>query len=304
MTSEIFVVFYSVKILFGYVTIYIQTAHCQLCLIYLIFNSRFRLLFYHLIRTASYEFIKTSVAGEKNNVALVTLNRPKALNALCNGLMTELSQALQQFDKDDKIAAIVLTGSEKAFAAGADIKEMQNNTYAQCIRGNFLSDWTNVARIQKPVIAAVNGYALGGGCELAMMCDIIYAGDKAKFGQPEIAIGTIPGAGGTQRLTRVAGKSKAMEICLTGNMIDAAEAEKIGLVSKVFPAEQLVEKAVQLGEKIGTHSPLIVQLCKEAVNTAYETTLQEGLKFEKRHFHATFATVSSDSISYDILAAS
>lgn len=244
------------------------------------------------------------MAGEKNNVALVTLNRPKALNALCNGLMTELSQALQQFDKDDKIAAIVLTGSEKAFAAGADIKEMQNNTYAQCIRGNFLSDWTNVARIQKPVIAAVNGYALGGGCELAMMCDIIYAGDKAKFGQPEIAIGTIPGAGGTQRLTRVAGKSKAMEICLTGNMIDAAEAEKIGLVSKVFPAEQLVEKAVQLGEKIGTHSPLIVQLCKEAVNTAYETTLQEGLKFEKRHFHATFATVSSDSISYDILAAS
>lgn len=243
------------------------------------------------------------MAGEKNNVALVTLNRPKALNALCNGLMTELSQALQQFDKDDKIAAIVLTGSEKAFAAGADIKEMQNNTYAQCIRGNFLSDWTNVARIQKPVIAAVNGYALGGGCELAMMCDIIYAGDKAKFGQPEIAIGTIPGAGGTQRLTRVAGKSKAMEICLTGNMIDAAEAEKIGLVSKVFPAEQLVEKAVQLGEKIGTHSPLIVQLCKEAVNTAYETTLQEGLKFEKRHFHATFATVSSDSISFDILAA-
>lgn len=207
--------------------------------------------------------------------------------------MTELSQALQTFDADDNIAAIVLTGSEKAFAAGADIKEMQNNTYAQCIRGNFLSDWTAVSRIQKPIIAAVNGYALGGGCELAMMCDIIYAGDKAKFGQPEIAIGTIPGAGGTQRLTRVAGKSKAMEICLTGNMIDATEAEKVGLVSKVFPAEQLLENAVKLGEKIGTHSPLIVQLCKEAVNTAYETTLQEGLKFEKRHFHATFSTVSS-----------
>lgn len=247
--------------------------------------------FFFLLATASYEFIKTSTAGEKNNVAVITLNRPKALNALCIGLMTELAEALQQFDKDDKISAIVLTGSEKAFAAGADIKEMQNNTYSKCIRSNFLSDWTNVARTQKPTIAAVNGYALGGGCELAMMCDIIYAGDKAKFGQPEIAIGTIPGAGGTQRLTRVIGKSKAMEMCLTGNMIEATEAEKIGLVSKVFPAEQLVEKAVQLGEKIGTHSPLIVQLCKEAVNTAYETPLQEGLKFEKRHFHATFATV-------------
>lgn len=224
-------------------------------------------------------------------MALVTLNRPKALNALCNGLMIELNQAFQSFDKDDKISAIVLTGSEKAFAAGADIKEMQNNTYPNSIRTNFLSDWTNVTRIQKPIIAAVNGYALGGGCELAMMCDIIYAGEKAKFGQPEIALGTIPGAGGTQRLTRVVGKSKAMEICLTGNMIDAIEAEKSGLVSKVYPADQLVEKAIQLGEKIGTHSPLIVQLCKESVNTAYETTLQEGLKFEKRTFHATFSTV-------------
>lgn len=244
-----------------------------------------------LFSASSYEFIKTTVVGEKNNVALVTLNRPKALNALCNGLMTELNQALQAFDKDDSIAAIVLTGSEKAFAAGADIKEMQNNTYANSIRNNFLADWTNVTRIQKPIIAAVNGYALGGGCELAMMCDIIYAGDKAKFGQPEIAIGTIPGAGGTQRLTRVIGKSKAMEMCLTGNMIDATQAEKDGLVSKVFPADQLVDNAVKLGEKIGTHSPLTVQLCKESVNTAYETTLQEGLKFEKRTFHATFSTV-------------
>jgi len=244
----------------------------------------------HFASAPSYEFIKTAVVGEKNNVALVTLNRPKALNALCNGLMIELNQALQVYDKDDSIAAIVLTGNEKAFAAGADIKEMQHNTYARSIRTNFLSDWTNVTRIQKPIIAAVNGYALGGGCELAMMCDIIYAGDKAKFGQPEIAIGTIPGAGGTQRLTRVVGKSKAMEICLTGNMIDANEAEKSGLVSKVFPADQLVDNAVKLGEKIGSHSPLIVQLCKESVNTAYETTLQEGLKFEKRTFHATFST--------------
>lgn len=254
-------------------------------------------VFHHLLiltilrHLASYEYIKTAVVGEKNNVALVTLNRPKALNALCNGLMIELNQALQTLDKDDTIAAIVLTGSEKAFAAGADIKEMHHNTYAKSIRSNFLSDWNHVTRIQKPIIAAVNGYALGGGCELAMMCDIIYAGDKAKFGQPEIAIGTIPGAGGTQRLTRVVGKSKAMEICLTGNMIDAVEAEKSGLVSKVFPADQLVDNAIKLGEKIGTHSPLIVQLCKESVNTAYETTLQEGLKFEKRTFHATFSTV-------------
>jgi len=240
--------------------------------------------------TSSFEYIKTEVTGDKQNVALITLNRPKALNALCNGLMKELSSALDSFEQNNQIGAIVLTGSEKAFAAGADIKEMQNNTYAQCIKGNFLNDWSRVSRCQKPIIAAVNGFALGGGCELAMMCDIIYAGEKAKFGQPEIALGTIPGAGGTQRLTRVAGKSKAMEICLTGNFIDAQEAEKIGLVSKVLPADQLVQEAVKLGEKISSHSPLIVQLCKEAVNTAYETTLQEGLKFEKRTFHATFST--------------
>lgn len=249
-------------------------------------------LFVHFPLIESYDFIKTEYVGEKKNVALITLNRPKALNALCNGLMTELSTALDAYEKDDQVGVIVLTGSEKAFAAGADIKEMQNNTYSKCIRGNFLNDWSRVARCQKPIIAAVNGYALGGGCELAMMCDIIYAGDKAKFGQPEIALGTVPGAGGTQRLTRVVGKSKAMEICLTGNMIDAQEAQQTGLVSKVFPADQLVTEAIKLGEKISTHSPLIVQLCKEAVNTAYETTLQEGLKFEKRTFHATFSTVS------------
>lgn len=238
----------------------------------------------------NFEFIKVEKTGEKKNVGLITLNRPKALNALCKGLMTEVAQALNTLEKDKTVGAVVITGSEKAFAAGADIKEMQNNTYAQCILGNFLNDWTRVAQTQKPVIAAVNGYALGGGCELAMMCDIIYAGDKAKFGQPEIAIGTIPGAGGTQRLTRVVGKSKAMEICLTGNMINAQEAEKMGLVSKVFPADQLVAETVKLAEKISSHSPLIVQLCKEAVNTAYETSLNEGLKFERRHFHATFST--------------
>lgn len=165
---------------------------------------------------ANYEFIKVEKTGANKNVALITLNRPKALNALCNGLMTEVSKAIDTFESDKSVGAIVITGSEKAFAAGADIKEMQNNTYSQCISGNFLSHWNRVSQTRKPVIAAVNGYALGGGCELAMMCDIIYAGENAKFGQPEILIGTIPGAGGTQRLTRSVGKSKAMEMVLTG----------------------------------------------------------------------------------------
>lgn len=234
--------------------------------------------------------IKKEVTGEKKNVGLITLNRPKALNALCGQLMTEVSKALTEFECDTSVGAIVITGSEKAFAAGADIKEMQGNTYSQCITGNFLSDWTKVANTRKPTIAAVNGYALGGGCELAMMCDIIYAGDKARFGQPEIAIGTIPGAGGSQRLTKAIGKSKAMEMCLTGNMMTAEEAEKSGLVSKVFPADQLVNEAVKLAEKISSHSQLTVALCKEAVNVAFETTLQEGLRFERRTFHATFST--------------
>ncbi|XP_022910175.1 probable enoyl-CoA hydratase, mitochondrial [Onthophagus taurus] len=239
---------------------------------------------------ANYEFIKVETTGANKNVGLITLNRPKALNALCNGLMTEVAQAIDTLEKDKSVGAIVITGSEKAFAAGADIKEMQNNTYAQCISGNFLSHWNRVAESTKPVIAAVNGYALGGGCELAMMCDIIYAGEKAKFGQPEILIGTIPGAGGTQRLPRYVGKSKAMEIVLTGDQITAQDAEKMGLVSKIFPADQLVNEAVKLGEKISKNSPLIVSMCKESVNTAYETTLREGLHFEKRTFHGTFAT--------------
>ncbi|KAF2880603.1 hypothetical protein ILUMI_25567 [Ignelater luminosus] len=240
--------------------------------------------------TGNYEYIKVEKAGAQKNVAVITLNRPKALNALCNGLMIEVSEALDNIEKDATIGAIVLTGSEKAFAAGADIKEMQNVDYAQCVRSNFLTQWDRLARTRKPVIAAVNGYALGGGCEIAMMCDIIYAGEKAKFGQPEILIGTIPGAGGTQRLPRFVGKSKAMEIVLTGNQITAAEAEKMGLVSKVFPPEQLVSEAVKLGEKIASNSPIAVALAKESVNTAYETTLAEGLHFEKRTFHGTFAT--------------
>ncbi|KAG5346904.1 ECHM protein, partial [Acromyrmex charruanus] len=244
---------------------------------------------YYSSQTGNYEFLKLETAGEKKNVGVITLNRPKALNALCDQLMNEISQALEHFNLDSSIAAIVLTGSEKAFAAGADIKEMKDNSYASNLKLNFIADWNVVAKSRKPIIAAVNGYALGGGNELAMMCDIIYAGDKAKFGQPEIAIGTIPGAGGTQRLTRVIGKSKAMEMILTGNMISAEEAEKSGLVSKVLPADKVVEEAVKLGEKIASHSQLIVAIAKEAVNAAYETTLQQGLLFEQRLFHSTFS---------------
>uniref|UniRef100_A0A6M2DML7 Probable enoyl-CoA hydratase, mitochondrial n=1 Tax=Xenopsylla cheopis TaxID=163159 RepID=A0A6M2DML7_XENCH len=245
---------------------------------------------YSTTSPATYEFIKTEKVGVKNNVLLITLNRPKALNALCDKLVCEINDVLDKHESDSDVGAVVITGSEKAFAAGADIKEMQNKTYSETLRDNFLCHWSRIAQFRKPVIAAVNGFALGGGCELAMMCDIIYAGDKARFGQPEIAIGTIPGAGGTQRLTRSVGKSKAMEICLTGNMVTAEEAEKMGLVSKVFPAEKLLEETVKLADKISSHSPLIVSLCKEAVNTALETSLQEGLHFEKRAFHATFAT--------------
>ncbi|XP_012532494.1 probable enoyl-CoA hydratase, mitochondrial [Monomorium pharaonis] len=244
---------------------------------------------YYSCQTGNYEFIKIESAGEKKNVGMVTLNRPKALNALCDQLMDEINHAFDHYNSDSSIVGIVITGNEKAFAAGADIKEMKNNSFASNLKHNFIASWNGVAKARKPVIAAVNGYALGGGCELAMMCDIIYAGDKAKFSQPEIAIGTIPGAGGTQRLPRVIGKSKAMEMVLTGNMISAEEAEKSGLVSKVFPADKVVEEAVKLAEKIGTHSPLIVAIAKEAINAAYETTLQQGLLFEKRMFHSTFS---------------
>ena len=237
-----------------------------------------------------YENIKIDVVGAKKNVGLIQLNRPKALNALCKPLFLELGKAVNDFDADPTIAAIVLTGNEKAFAAGADIKEMQNNTYSVNTKQGFLREWEDVSNCGKPIIAAVNGFALGGGCELAMLCDIIYAGEKAKFGQPEINIGTIPGAGGTQRLPRYVGKSKAMEIVLTGNFIDAHEAEKMGLVSKVFPVDKLLEETIKLAERIGTHSPLIVKMAKQAVNQAYETTLRSGLQFEKSIFYGTFAT--------------
>jgi enoyl-CoA hydratase len=237
---------------------------------------------------AGYEMIATETQGR---VAVVRLNRPQALNALCDQLMEELGQALRGFDADPGIAAIVLTGSEKAFAAGADIKEMQGRTYPAVYLDDFIGKrWEAVTQVQKPVIAAVAGYALGGGCELAMMCDMIIAGDNARFGQPEINLGVIPGAGGTQRLTRAVGKSKAMEMVLTGRMMDAQEAERANLVSRVVPAAEVVAEAVKVGEKIAALSAPAVAAAKEAVNRAFETTLAEGVKFERRVFHALFAT--------------
>ena len=227
---------------------------------------------------------------KRGNVGLITLNRPKALNALNASLMTELSRALDELEADKEIGCIVLTGSEKAFAAGADIKEMKDKTYSQVYAEDFITtDWERLSQTRKPVIAAVAGYALGGGCEVAMMCDIIIAADNAKFGQPEITIGTIPGSGGTQRLTRVVGKSKAMELCLTGRMMDAEEAERAGLVARVVPAGDLLDEAMKTAGQIASLSQPIVMMAKEAVNRAYETTLAEGIKFERRSFHATFA---------------
>uniref|UniRef100_A0A8C5H6C8 Enoyl-CoA hydratase, mitochondrial n=1 Tax=Gouania willdenowi TaxID=441366 RepID=A0A8C5H6C8_GOUWI len=235
-------------------------------------------------------YIIVEKRGEKSDVGFIQLNRPKALNALCDGLMTEMGNALDAFEADKDIGAIVITGSDRAFAAGADIKEMQNRTFQECYSGNFLAHWNRVSTVRKPVIAAVNGFALGGGCELAMMCDIIYAGEKAQFGQPEILLGTIPGAGGTQRLTRAVSKSLAMEMVLTGDRISAQEAKQSGLVSKVYPVDQLVSEAIRCGEKIAANSKLVAAMAKESVNAAYELTLAEGNRFEKRLFHATFAT--------------
>lgn len=231
------------------------------------------------------------IVETRGRVGLITLNRPKAMNALNPALIAELAEALDGFEADDSIGAMVVTGSEKAFAAGADIKEMKDNTFADNYLKNFITDgWERITTCRKPVIAAVAGYALGGGCEVAMMCDIILAADSAKFGQPEVTIGTIPGAGGTQRLTRVVGKSKAMEMCLSGRMMDAEEAERAGLVSRIVAADELIEEAVNTAEAIAKLSMPIVMMAKEAVNSAYETTLAEGVHFERRLFHATFST--------------
>jgi len=238
----------------------------------------------------SYENI---LVQTRDRVGLVTLNRPKALNALSPDLMNELTQALDAFEADEGIGCIVITGNEKAFAAGADIKAMKDKSYMDVYKSDFITaNWERVTRCRKPVIAAVAGYALGGGCELAMMCDFIIAADNARFGQPEINLGVIPGAGGTQRLPRFVGKSKAMEMTLLGQarMMDAAEAERVGLVSRVVPADKLVEDALATAAKIAELSLPIVMMAKEAVNRAYESTLAEGVRFERRLFHSAFAT--------------
>jgi enoyl-CoA hydratase len=224
-------------------------------------------------------------------VQLITLNRPEAMNALSPELMTELSEALNQSEDNPEVAVVVITGSEKAFAAGADIKAMKDMTYMQMYQGDFITkNWERITTFRKPTIAAVAGFALGGGCELAMMCDFILAADNAKFGQPEINLGILPGAGGTQRLTRFIGKSKAMEMVLTGRMMDAQEAERSGLVSRVVPLAELREEALKVAEKISQLSMPIVMMAKESVNRSYESTLTEGIRFERRLFHSTFAT--------------
>ncbi|MBZ9739381.1 MULTISPECIES: enoyl-CoA hydratase [unclassified Mesorhizobium] len=232
---------------------------------------------------------ETIITERRGKVGLITLNRPKALNALNSRVMAEVVAAAKDFSDDAGIGAMVITGSDKAFAAGADIKEMQAISYVDAYVQDFFVGWEELTRTRKPVIAAVAGYALGGGCELAMMCDFIIAADTAKFGQPEITLGVIPGMGGSQRLTRFVGKSKAMDMCLTGRMMDAAEAERSGLVSRVVPAGELIEEAVKAATRIADFSLPSVMMTKEAVNRAYETTLSEGLRFERRLFHSLFA---------------
>jgi enoyl-CoA hydratase len=227
----------------------------------------------------------------RGRVGIVTLNRPKALNALNDALMDELGAALLAFDQDEGVGCIVITGSERAFAAGADIGMMAKYSYMDVYKGDYITrNWETIRRIRKPVIAAVAGYALGGGCELAMMCDIIIAADSAKFGQPEVRLGTMPGAGGTQRLPRAVSKAKAMDLCLSARMMDAAEAERAGLVSRVVPADKLLDEAIGAAETVGSYSLPVVMMIKESINAAYETTLAEGVHMERRLFHSTFAT--------------
>ncbi len=231
------------------------------------------------------------IVETRDHVGVITFNRPEAMNALCAALIKELGEALDGFEMDPDIGAIVLTGSEKAFAAGADIKEMQAKTWPGAYVEDFITDgWERVFECRKPVIAAVAGFALGGGCEIAMMCDFIIAGDNAKFGQPEVTIGVLPGAGGSQRLTRAVGKAKAMEMCLTGRMMDAEEAERAGLVSRIVPVADLIDDAVKTAGRVAAMSGPTTMMIKEAVNRAFETTLSEGVRFERRLFQASFGT--------------
>ena len=235
----------------------------------------------------AYENIIVETRGK---VGLIRLNRPQALNALNRALMTDLTHALNAFEADANIGCIVITGSDKAFAAGADIKEMAEKTFAEAYLGDFAANWDRAATVRKPVIAAVAGFALGGGCELAMQCDILIAADNAKFGQPEIKLGVIPGIGGTQRFTRAVGKAKAMDIMLTGRMMDVDEAERAGLVARIVPLANLLDEAIKTAETIASMSLPSVLAAKEAVNVAFETSLAEGVRFERRVFHAMFAT--------------
>lgn len=232
---------------------------------------------------------RTIIVETRGNVGLITLNRPDSLNALSQALIAELGQALDIFEADDEVGAIVLTGSDKAFAAGADIKEMQSKSWPDTFLDDFITDgWERVAQCRKPIIAAVAGFALGGGCEIALMCDFILAAETAQFGQPEIKIGVWPGAGGSQRLTRIIGKSKSMDMCLTGRMMDADEAERAGLVSRIIPTADLVDQAVKTAQQIATMSRSATMMVKDVVNRAYETTLSEGVRYERRMFQASF----------------
>jgi enoyl-CoA hydratase len=243
---------------------------------------------HRLRKKMHYDTILTAVNGK---VATVTLNRPQVLNALNDALMDELGTALLAFDADDQIGCIIITGSEKAFAAGADITKMARYEFHEAYRKDFISrNWETIRHIRKPVIAAVNGYALGGGCELAMMCDMIIAGDGAKFGQPEVKLGILPGAGGTQRLPRAVSKSKAMDMCLTGRMMDAQEAERAGLVSRIFPAAELLTQVGAIAKTIADMPLLTTMMVKESINAAYEMPLSEGIRFERRLFHSCFGT--------------
>jgi enoyl-CoA hydratase len=233
---------------------------------------------------------ETILVEQRGGVTLVTLNRPSALNALNNQVLGELVAAMRVYDADPSQGCAVLTGSEKAFAAGADIKEMQPQGFGDMYGDDYFAGWELFTRTRKPVIAAVAGFALGGGCELAMMCDFILAADTAKFGQPEIKLGVAPGMGGSQRLTHAIGKAKAMEMCLTGRMMDAAEAERAGLVSRIVPAAELVDEAVKVATQIAGMAPLAVKACKEMVDAAFETPLSQGIRFERRLFHGLFGT--------------